>query len=82
LVRLLFISSSLKVQETNQKLSQFESGNYPQISDEDMKKAEDKKKQLELECKKRKRMCMDMVNSIADGMEMKSAALMVSFFTL
>jgi len=64
------------LEESNQKLSQFESGNYPQISDEDMKKAEDKKKQLELECKKRKKMCMEMVNSLAEGMEMKAANIM------
>lgn len=64
------------VEESGEKLSQFESGNYPQISDEDMKKAEDKKKQMETECKKRKKMCMEMLNSLADGMDVKVANIM------
>ena len=70
------INSFQKIEESGTKLAQFESGNYPQISDEEMKKAEDKQKQMENECKKRKRMCMNMLNSLADGMEMKTAALL------
>ena len=32
-----------------------------------------------MECKKRKKMCMEMLNHLADGMELKVANVMVIF---
>jgi len=31
---------------------------------------------MELECKKRKKMCMEMLNSLADGMDVKVGNIM------
>ena len=55
--------------ELSKKVSVFENKKTKTISEEDMKKIEQKCKVYETEWKKRKRGCMDMINTISDGMD-------------
>jgi len=61
------------VEEANKKLVFYESGNYPKISDEDINKAEANKKLFEGHYKKRKRICMEMLDGLSEMMEKKRA---------